>query len=151
MKLAEALSLRAEYQKNLSVIESRLHNSVKVQDGDNPLENPTKLFSELNSNVEALEKIIVRINYTNLHVKFADGSTMTEKLAQRDVLKKHINILRSIYNATAIREERYNRQEIKFVCTIDVNDLSKKIDSLSKQLRVIDMEIQEANWLNELL
>lgn len=40
MKLAEALSLRAQLNNKIAQLRSRLNDCVKIQEGDNPSENP---------------------------------------------------------------------------------------------------------------
>ena len=44
MKLAEALSIRKDLQKRIFQIEKRLEDNVKVQEGDEPAENPEELM-----------------------------------------------------------------------------------------------------------
>jgi hypothetical protein len=44
MKLAEALLRRADMQKKLASLKSRIAENVKVQDGDTPSENPNELL-----------------------------------------------------------------------------------------------------------
>ena len=40
MKLAEALSLRADLQKRISQLEVRLKNNARIQEGEEPAEDP---------------------------------------------------------------------------------------------------------------
>ena len=49
MKLAEALSLRADLLKSIAQLKSRLKECSKVQEGDEPSENPEELLAQLNS------------------------------------------------------------------------------------------------------
>ena len=150
MTLAEALILRADLQKYVEQLKSRLNDNVQVQEGDQPAEQPTILFTELNNVLPELESLIVRINITNTKTKVAD-KTMTELLAEKDVLKKKLEIYQSAYKKAIIRNERYSRNEVRFVSTIDGESLQKKIDAMAKQYRELDMTIQQANWNTELL
>lgn len=150
MKLAEALNLRADLQKYVEQLKKRLDDNVKVQEGDKPAEQPTILFTELNNVLPQLESLIVKINQTNTQVKIED-KTMTELLAAKDVMKKKIDIYRSAYSKAVIRNERYSRNEVRFVSTVDCESLQKKIDTMSKEYRELDMKIQQANWSNELM
>ncbi len=54
MKLAEALSLRADLQKRISQLEVRLKNNDRIQEGEEPAENPQELMEELNNHLNAL-------------------------------------------------------------------------------------------------
>ena len=50
-----------------------------------------------------------------------------------------------------IEISRLTRSEIKFVVTINVQELNKKIDSLAKAYRELDAKIQQFNWLIDLI
>lgn len=150
MKLAEALNLRADLQKYVEQLRSRLVDNVKVQEGDMPLEQPTILFTELNNILPQLEDLIVKINLTNTQV-IVDGKSMTQRLAEKDILRTKLDLYRTAYSDAVIRNDRYSRSEIKFVSTIDGESLQKKIDVMSKQYRELDMKIQKANWSADLL
>lgn len=146
MKLAEALSLRADLQKRIAQMETRLENSCKVQEGDIPAEDPKELFNELDNELTQLESLIFRINKTNMQSLLSNGESMTKWIARRDVLKKHITILQSVLDTATERGDRYSRQEIRFERIVDVPTLRKQVSDLSRQLRETDVEIQSANW-----
>ena len=55
MKLAEALSIRADLQRKLSQLDNRLLNNSKVQEGETPSENPIELLAELDDCTSKLE------------------------------------------------------------------------------------------------
>ena len=150
MKLAEALNLRADLQKRIARIKERLANNAKVQEGDSPAESPADLFAELESALAQLEDLIIHINKTNL-ATVCEGRTLREMIAEKDVLAMRLSILRNTLDATNVRMERYSRKEIKFVGTVNVPELQKRIDSESKTLRELDMKLQQANWMTELL
>jgi len=150
MKLAEALSLRKDLQKRIEQVKTRLMNNVKVQEGESPLEKPEDLKDELNDCLEQLEKLIFRINKTNM-ATLVDGKPLTELIAKREVLTKRVGILREVFNEASTLGSRYSRSEIKQVCTINVSELGKKVDSISKLLREVDYKIQAANFQTELL
>ncbi len=150
MKLAEALKLRADLQKTVEQLKSRLIDNVKVQEGDLPAEQPSVLFAELDNILPQLETLIVKINLTNTQTK-TDDKTMTQLLAEKDVLQKKLDIYRSAYSHAIIRNDRYSRNEIRFISIIDGELLQKNINTISKQYRELDLKIQQANWTTELI
>ena len=150
MKLAEALSLRADLQKRISQLEVRLKNNARIQEGEEPAENPQELMEELNNHLNALETLIFRINKTNM-VTLSEGMRLTEIIAKKDVLALRISVLRSVAQSAMGSLERYSANEIRYVRTLDVADLQKQIDSYSRQLRELDVKIQQLNWLTELV
>jgi hypothetical protein len=149
MKLAEALNQRADLQKRIAQLRERLSNNVKVQEGDQPAENPEDLFKELDCCLKDLESLIVRINRTNQETVW-EGKTLTEMIAGKDTLSLHLSVLRSVLDSANVRSDRYSRNEIKFVRTVDVNVLQKQVDDLSRDLRELDSKLQQANWMTEL-
>ncbi len=150
MKLAEALNQRADLQKRIAQLRDRLSNNVKVQEGDLPAEKPEDLFTELTKSLDELEALIVRINKTNQETIW-EGRTLTEMIAAKDVLSMHLSTLRSVLDAANVRSDRYSRNEIKFIRTIDVNELQKRVDDMSRDLRELDSRLQQANWMTDLL
>ena len=149
MKLAEALNQRADLQKRIAQLRERLSNNVKVQEGDQPAEKPEELFKELDCCLKELESLIVRINRTNQETVW-EGETLTEMIAGKDTLSLHLSVLRSVLDSANVRSDRYSRNEIKFVRTVDVNVLQKQVDDLSRDLRELDSKLQQANWMTEL-
>ena len=146
MKIAEALSLKKELEKRISDLKERLDNAVRVQEGDEPAENPAELLGELDSCLGQLERLIYNINVTNMKVVNEDGKTMTKMLAERDVLNKRIGILRSTFNRAASYGDRYSRNEVRSVATIEAKPLRQELDKFSKQYRELDMTIQKLNF-----
>ena len=150
MKLAEALSVRKDLQKRIAQLQSRIINNVKVQEGDEPLENPDELMKELNTCLKQLEDLIWRINATNMQCHNDKGETLTQLMARRDVMTMQVNSLRSVFNTASESPNRYSQSEIKMVTVVDVKKLGKKVDDLSAKLRVLDMEIQALNFASDL-
>ena len=62
MKLAEALILRADAQKRLQQLRERLNRSAKVQEGEEPAENPQELLAELDRLVADYGRLVKQIN-----------------------------------------------------------------------------------------
>ena len=62
-----------------------------------------------------------------------------------------ISIMRSFLEAASQRIDRYSAKEIKICSMVSVPELRKQVDSWAKELRLLDQDIQEANWLTELI
>ena len=150
MKLAEALSIRKDFQTRIEQLKVRIINNVRIQEGEQPAEDPTDLMKDLDSCLKQLEELIYRINVTNMHAKSGD-KTLTQLMAERDVLTKRVQVMREVFNQASSSSERYSRSEIKYVTTIDVKAMGKQLDKLSSQLRTLDVEIQSINFATELM
>ena len=151
MKLAEALSIRKDLQKRIQQLGQRIQNNVKVQEGDAPSEEPMELMKELDACLTQLEDLIWRINATNMKTTNAQGISLTQLMARKDVLTMRVSNLRSIFDTASAGQDRYSRSEIKTVTVVDVKAIGKKVDECSAQLRQLDMEIQSLNFQTELV
>ena len=149
MKLAEALSIRADLQNRIDQLKSRLKYSAKVQEGDQPSENVNELYKELDECLSQFEEIVYRINRTNMQT-LHDGETLTQMIARKDALKLRLSVMRDLLKHV-VENERYARLEIKYVRTVDVGELRKATDNYSKQLRNLDMRLQSLNWSVDLI
>ena len=151
MKLALALSERADIQSRINDLASRLYRNAKVQEGEKPTEDPSELMRELEGLYGQLENLISRINHTNNETKCGDDS-LTDLLAKRDCLKSKISILRSfLKEASNLTGNYYSKTEIKTYSTVPVAQIQKKVDVLSREYRELDDRIQEINWSVELI
>ena len=65
MKLAEALQERADLNRRIEQLRSRLDSNALVQEGEKPAEEPEQLLRELDGCVERLEELMAKINRTN--------------------------------------------------------------------------------------
>lgn len=151
MKLANALSQRSELQTRLRQLESRLNNNALVQEGEQPAEDPMELLKELEADYARLEELISAINRTNNSTEIEGGSTLSDLLAKRDCLKGKLSALRNFLSNASALVHRHSASEIKIKSAVNVRQLQKQVDGLSKELRELEETIQEKNWTTELL
>ncbi|NLU10147.1 MAG: DIP1984 family protein [Tepidanaerobacter acetatoxydans] len=151
MKLAEALILRSDLQKRIEQLKNRLRNNVMVQEGEKPSEEPDVLLEELDDCLLELTDIIKRINMTNNATKFNKEWTLADALAERDKLWEKRLVLSHITEAASVKQDRYSRTEIKYISVVNVKELQKQIDKLSKEYRELDTKIQGLNWTIDLI
>lgn len=150
MKLAEALLLRSEYQKQIESLRERLYANLKVQEGESPAEDPQELLKELDQVLEQLGALIQKINAANNRAVLADGRTVSQALVDRDILLRKRNVLSSVAEQSSQQDYRLTRTEIKMKSTLSVKELQTSIDRLAKEFRVLDTEIQGINWTTSL-
>lgn len=150
MKLAEALLLRGDVQKKLASLRERISRNVLLQEGNAPHEDPNALLQEAMMAIAELEALVVTINVANLGNRLPDGRSLTAAIAFRDSLMQRHAVLQSAIGATQKEPDRYSVREIKWVAAVDVGILQKQSDELSRQIREINVRIQESNWLIEI-
>ena len=90
MKLANALSQRAELQTCIRQLEERLNNNAQVQEGEEPAEDPMELLRELDEDYAQLEALIARINRTN-SATLVDGVPLSDLLFTRVAISLQIH------------------------------------------------------------
>ena len=83
MLLSEALAARADAQERLQDLTSRVQAVVKIQEGEEPAENPVDLLADIDRLVERVEWLERAINLTNSLTPFDQG-TLTDALARRN-------------------------------------------------------------------
>jgi hypothetical protein len=154
VRLAEALSLRAENARQVERLRTRIVDNARYQEGESPAENATELLGEVRQALDDLESLISRINRTNAATSLGDG-TMTDALARRDVLRLRYGVITGAADAAAGRDQRgYGRQlrsELRFFSALSVGELRSEADALALELRELDALIQRRNWEVELL
>ncbi|OIO90110.1 MAG: hypothetical protein AUK03_13625 [Anaerolineae bacterium CG2_30_64_16] len=150
MKLAEALILRADYQKRIEQLKQRLLRNAKVQEGDKPAEDPAELLQEMERISGELVLLIQRINATNAATPLENGMTIAEAIAIRDVLRLKHGVYRDLAQAATITQDRYTKSEVKFKSTVSVPEIQKQADVWAREHRELDAKIQASNWNTEL-
>ena len=151
MKLAEALILRADYQRRLQELKTRILRNAKVQEGQTPAEDATIRLAEVERVAVDLDAIIRQINATNSSTQLEAGQTLADALAHRDALKLRHRVYLDLAQEATVTQSRLTRSEIRFVSAVNVAQVQSTADALAREHREIDARIQEANWLTELM
>lgn len=151
MKLAEALILRADCQKRFAQLKARALRGAKIQEGDAPAEDPQEILREAERVAAQLDELIKRINRTNSATTLRDGVTISDALADRDVLAMRRALYADLADAASVTQARYTRSEVKYLSTVAVAEVQKRADDLARDYRETDARIQELNWQTELL
>lgn len=126
MKLAEALQERADINKKISQLRSRLSNNLLVQEGEKTAEDPLALLKEMDQSIKRLQFLIEHINLTNCNTLVGD-KTLTELLAKKDSLTLQISAYRDVIEQGSRNTDRARHSEIKILSTINVADIQKRL------------------------
>lgn len=151
MRLAEALMLRADYQKRFEQVKQRIVGNAKVQEGDAPAEDPQDLVAEMERIAADLLVLVQRINRTNCLTAYGDGRSLSDALATRDMLAARRGVYGDLAKAASVVQARTSRSEVKFKSTVRVPEVQKQVDALSKLYRETDARVQELNWSTDLV
>lgn len=151
MKLAEALIDRASCQKAIEQLQERLKNIALVQEGEEPAENPKELLKSLEGAYDRLATLMQRINRTNSVTDVGKGRTLTDLLAERDVLKKRHLFLHDFATSATPKKERYQPGQIKYLASVSVPEIRKMADRVAAEFREVEVRVQEINWQIDLV
>lgn len=146
MKLGEALLKKEACIKRLENLKERAKNNVRVQENDEPDENAHYLIKDYIETNNELYDIIRKINAKNHEIKLEIGISMAEALSIRDKLLREMQIYKDILEEVYNKNYRTSKNEIKMITLVNVKDMQKEIDKLSKAYSEIDIMIQAANW-----
>lgn len=153
MKLAEALTARADLQRRIEQLRARIVANARYQEGEEPAEDAAALIVEADAALTELRDLIRRINATNARLDLGADGTMTDALAARDVLRLRHSLLTDAAAAASGSGDQFLRQmrsELRQVSALPVAQLRSQADAVAQELRELDNRIQQANWSNDL-
>jgi len=151
MKLAEALAERSDCQVRIEELKKRMIRSARVQEGEPPAEDTDELLAEADRLFARLEELVSSINRTNSQTAFDGERTISDAIAARDLAAKKRDLLAGLAEAASTRQDRYSKSEVRFVATVSVANLQKRVDAMSKLYRELDTKLQELNWRTEIV
>lgn len=150
MLLAEALNERADAQVRLGDLKRRVAQNARVQEGEEPAEDPQALLDQAIQVNERIRVLAVAVNLTNTTTQLPDGTTVTAALARRDALGHRVRLVADAASQASDKLARFGRAEIREVATLDVAALRAEADRLRAQRRELDAQLQRVNWTTEL-
>ncbi|KQQ65248.1 DIP1984 family protein [Microbacterium sp. Leaf320] len=153
MKLAEALTARADLQRRIEQLRARITANARYQEGEEPAEDAAALLLEADAALAQLRDLIRRINATNSRLDLGADGTMTDALAARDVLRLQHSLLADAAAAASGANDQFLRQmrsELRQISALPVTALRSRADAVAQELRELDNRIQQANWLHDL-
>ena len=155
MKLAEALALRADATRRVEQLRARIVANARFQEGEEPAEDARALLAEAGAVLDELEDLIRRINRTNAATRIGPDGTITDALARRDVLRARHSVVTAAADAAVGKSQagigRQLRSELKMLAALPVAQLRAQADDLARQLRELDVRIQQSNWEHDLM
>ncbi|HTJ69554.1 MAG TPA: DIP1984 family protein [Actinospica sp.] len=155
MKLGEALTVRADAARRVEQLQARIVASARFQEGEEPAEDAAALLVEAAQALDELEQMIRRINRTNAVSLIGPAGTITDALAHRDALRLRHALLSAAADAAAGKNRagmaRQLRSELKMLAALPVSQLRAEADAIARELRELDVRLQQSNWEVELL
>ena len=88
-----------------------------------------------------LQELIGAINRMNSKTVFEKEQSISDAIAERDVVGKRRDFLAGIADAATTRQDRYSKSEVRFVATVSVGKLQTEVDQLAKRYRELDTRL----------
>jgi hypothetical protein len=151
LRVAEALAERGDCQKRIEDLKKRLARCARVQEGEQPPENPAELLAEVDRLFDRFLHLVTSINRTNAATTFEGAKTVSDAIAEREATGKKRDLLAQLAETAGTRQDRYSKSEVKFIATVSIAALQKQADLLSKEFRELDTKIQELNWQTDII
>ncbi len=151
MKLGEALSkLKKEKSRLARLILLRKEN-VYVEKGKKTKFDPKKLSKEIDEKIEAIRKLKIKIQKTNLNTKVnGESINLAEAIIKINDLRSKLAHLSSLFE----KKERYlfrDKDEKERVAQLDELEIEDEIEKLEIEKVQLDNKIQITNWTTKLI
>jgi hypothetical protein len=105
--------------------------------------------------IRELQELARRINRTNSATELNPAVTLTDALALRDAYAAQHKLVTAIADAgagaTGMTWARQLRSNLPQVSAVRVADLRAEADQIAESRRNLDVRIQRADWVTELL
>ncbi len=118
MKLSEALIQRADAQKRLVQLRQRINQNALIQEGTSPSEDPNDLLKDMDRTLVEFGDLVKRINRTNAVTGFDESRTLTDALADRDMLHAEHGTLAGLAQTAVHTYNRYTKSEVKYLSPV---------------------------------
>ncbi len=151
MKLAEALTRRAEMHKRLERLKRRILRNASVREGGRPTEDPEALLRHFEDLAAELGVLMQRIHRTNAGARLDGERTLTDVLVERDLLRERYAFYRKLAEETTEDVGLFGRgPAMGREAVIDVSRIEARADAISRELHALDANIQRLDWEIEL-
>jgi len=151
VKLAQALIERKAIKTSIDELKKRIYQTAQIQEGEKSAEDPLLLLEMLTIEIQKYSSLIVRINNTNNLTHINKNMTLMQAIVQKDMFNLKLLIYQNLADKATPTNERYSQREIKYMPNVDILDIRKQANLISKQYRELDIKIQECNWTTNLL
>jgi hypothetical protein len=168
MVLAEALAERKDIVKRIGEYDDRVIALAYVEESEDETPNQEMLVEERRQFEADLDRLQVLTGWiqerNNTTFLTFEGSkyTIAHAIVLRDRLKTEHSQLSALLRKLDDGDDEYSiygrrhrrrvrtKDEIKQTQLVDARELRKQVDGTAQQMRLLDIEIQKANWSVEM-
>ena len=150
MNLGEALSLLKKEKNKLVRLISLRKENIYTEEGKTPEFNSKKLSQEIDSKIEDIRKLKIRIEKTNLNTKLSgDSIIISEAIIKVGDIRSKIAQLSNLFERK--RSPWCMEKETKnLISQLDEAEIEEEIEKLEIEKAKLDNKIQMTNWNTQL-
>lgn len=151
MNLGEALSLLKKEKSKLVRLISLRKENIYIEEGETPEFNPKKLSQEIDSKIDEIRKLKIKIEKTNLNTKLSgDSITISEAIIKVGDIRSKLASLSNLFERK--RSSWYLEKDTKnFIAQIKESEIEDEIEKLEIEKGILDNKLQMTNWNTKLL
>jgi len=151
MNLGEALSLLRKEKSGLARLINLRKDNVYVEEGKKPEFNPKKISEEINTKIDEIRKLKIRIAKTNLDTEISgERITLSEAIIKIGDIRSKLASLNNLFERK--RSSWYVEKETKnFISQLDETEIEEEIEKLEIEKAKLDNKVQMTNWNTKLL
>jgi Na+/phosphate symporter len=150
MNLGEALSLLKKEKSKLVRLISLRKENIYTEEGKTPEFNSKKLSQEIDSKIEDIRKLKIRIEKTNLNTKLSgDSITISEAIIKVGDIRSKLASLSNLFERK--RSSWYLEKDTKnLIAQISESEIEDEIEKLEIEKGILDNKLQMTNWNTKL-
>ncbi len=80
-----------------------------------------------------------------------EGRSLTQIIAEKEGAIMRLSVYRTLADSASSINYRARGSEIKMIATVNVSELQKTADIISKEIRTLDNLLQSTNWTVDLI
>ena len=147
-KLAELLAERGLIQRRLASNDYWMAKFGSIPTWLDVSVDPAELLAESEVLNTRLAVVIKAINAANSTCTIVDGTSLCNAMIDRDIVARRIAVIRKVLADMPDFNAADKTTGPVLVPVVDIAALHAEADALSKQHRLLNVRIQQANWAN---
>ncbi|MBU2576331.1 MAG: DIP1984 family protein [Nanoarchaeota archaeon] len=150
MNLGEALSLLKKEKSKLVRLISLRKENIYFEEGTKPEFDTKKLTNEIDSKIEDIRKLKIKIEKTNLNTKLSgDSITISEAIIKVGDIRSKLSSLSNLFERK--RSSWYLEKDTKrLIAQISESEIEDEIEKLEIEKGILDNKLQMTNWNTKL-
>ena len=151
MKIAEGLTESKRLANLVPTLVHQFNDNSIIVNGVKPERDPEKLFEKVKAAIDGKAALDRQIAYTNAQVRLGCGLTIHEAIIRKAQLKlTHATLTSMVTSMRSNKRVGYGEKDIVKTYGVKPDMIEAQANEAAKELRLIESQMQQANWVEEL-